>query len=78
MMSAVCMASHFNEIIQISIADRCVGRFLSAAGRLCPNFKTPKWCKQKLHQMNNNIQHPFNGLLNDVDVAAVELCFSHA
>lgn len=25
------------------------------------------------YQINNNIQYPFNGLLNDVDVAAVEL-----
>lgn len=24
------------------------------------------------HQMNSNIQHPFHGLLNDVDGAAVE------
>lgn len=63
MMSAVCMA-HFNEIIiQISIADHCVGR-------LCPNFKAPKWCKQI----------PSMFFLDDVDAAAEELwifpCFT--
>lgn len=47
MMSAVCIASHFNEkITQISIADRCVGAFLSTTGRLCPHFKAQKWYKQ--------------------------------
>lgn len=75
-MYAVCMASHFDKII-IQISNGRTMRGCLPVGLSDFSVQTLRHrsdaANKTAYQTNNNIQHPFHGLLNDVDVAAVAL-----